>query len=441
MPSSFKGGFLRDDTTGALVISGGGSGRIDRRTLQALHARTYWPGPITLNLTDGVVTGQNAHWVVGPLDYDVTDLQWYYFNPGPNIIRITCGAETGVGSLIVPVYFNGVRSIVLPVGAGAWTDPVALDTKADPATGYFVHRTFIEVGAAVPGGAAGDKFVKHFRVNVPGEGQSNSNGETDQSIGARITAGKNNFAFGPMICRGLVKTTRPVVALVGDSIMEGMTDSMTISMFTGWGYAVRALSGTCHTINLALGGESASNGFIVITDAPKKARLKALSECTHMLESYGTNDFAGGRTHAQLAADRIAIAATCALRGIKMGVCTITPRLSLTGPQATQRATHNQWLRAGAPVDPVTLAAVAVGTPGALTTKVCTTNGAGGFTKTGSVAASHPFQVGVFDVCPVVETAQDSNVWVGGTTADDLHPNATGHAAIAATIDPSMFTL
>jgi lysophospholipase L1-like esterase len=44
---------------------------------------------------------------------------------------------------------------------------------------------------------------------------------------------------------------------------------------------------------------------------------------------------------------------------------------------------------------------------------------------------------GYFEIADLAETARNSGIWKAGYTSDGLHPNATGHSALAAGIDVS----
>jgi hypothetical protein len=110
---------------------------------------------------------------------------------------------------------------------------------------------------------------------------------------------------------------------------------------------------------------------------------------------------------------------------------TITPRTTSTDGWATvanqtvvagcgqPRTDLNAWLRAGAPVNG-SGTPVAIGTAGAVP---C------------------PYLTGIYDAAATVEDATDPTKWKAATvlTGDGVHPNATGHALMAAAINTAPF--
>lgn len=232
--------------------------------------------------------------------------------------------------------------------------------------------------------------------------------------------------------------TTPCVVVIGDSITQGHgDDANAIAYFTSnpGGWAIRALSADGTTgrslpgisnLNLACESEKA---HAWVNGGTGKSRFQLIDDVdARTAWVLFTNDIAN--PVATLQADFIALWTALANRGLRVVAFTIPPRSTSTDNWATTanqtssntviRPAANQWLRAGAPIDPTTKAAVAVGTAGALV----------------AGAAGHPVSQ-IVDLCPAVETAPDSGIWkVTGTafgyTVDGTHPSSAGHAAMAA---------
>lgn len=153
-----------------------------------------------------------------------------------------------------------------------------------------------------------------------------------------------------------------------------------------------------------------------------------------MLCAYGRNDVTGGQTLAQVQATLLSLWSGAAARGCKVFQTTITPRTTttdnfLTLANQTADATDpvrvalNTWIRAGSPIDPGTLAAVAVGTSGALL----------------AGATNHPLYantaapLGYVEVADTVESARNSGLWkVIGTTATGNVTNGSPNVTLTA---------
>lgn len=243
-------------------------------------------------------------------------------------------------------------------------------------------------------------------------------------------------AYGPTAIIGspVGATTRPVtVALVGDSILAGYTDSSN-NATPDSGFAAKALmAAKIGHLHLAMPGQGAVN---FATAANSYRRRSLLSSCTSVLCNYGTNDLSS-RTAAQLQTDLATIWRWCKDRGLPVWQTTITPRTNAgntaaasvnfgpEGGSGSERTKVNTWLRAGAPLDPTALTPVAVGTTGALV--------AGG--------SGHPLRA-IVDVAAATEqysAGADTYLWKAGMTSDGIHPTAAGHTAIQALVPTSQF--
>jgi hypothetical protein len=174
-------------------------------------------------------------------------------------------------------------------------------------------------------------------------------------------------------------------------------------------------------------------------NSSKAFRLAVAQFCTHVVEGYGDNDFApsgGNASLALLQSSMLGIWFSLARQGLKVWRVSILPRTTSTDAWATignqtvggndaARTGFNDWLRAGAPISPTTLAAVAIGTGGALVMGV----------------TGHPL-TGYFEIADLVETSRNSGVWKApGYTTDGIHPNGNAHVLIGTNIDTTKFTV
>jgi lysophospholipase L1-like esterase len=323
------------------------------------------------------------------------------------------GAVEKTGGTFYPVRFGGSRTAVVAPG-GLVRGLSAVDLAAD-------EDFWVRSGVLV---ASGQKWYKGgLGTFISGEGTNI--GAND--LAALLTATTSGtipstvtYAFRPAAIRAMPSVRKPCVALIGDSIME-IPNDFQVDM-TGAGFGQRAFGAAkVPHFNLAVSSESygSFNG-----GERSRQQLIDLLNPTHALIEYGTNDINGGSSLASLQASALALTTRLSGRGVSCRMTTITPRTGLTSPQATVRASYNDWLRAGAPIDPTTKAAVAVGTAGALLAGV----------------AGHPMK-GVFEMADAVEVSRNSNTWKTSYSTDGVHPEAVGHSAMLAVLDMNSFAL
>jgi hypothetical protein len=193
------------------------------------------------------------------------------------------------------------------------------------------------------------------------------------------------------------------------------------------GFAQRAvLAANLPYMNVAKPGEKATDIATTPTEF-LKLRMVSTMACTKVIEGYSRNDWANSRTLAQIQADKLTIWGWFYARNIPVYAWTSIPGTTSTDSWATVgnqttvagesvRLTLNAWIRDGAPIDATTRAAVVVGT-------------SSNVLRIG--AATHPVAA-YWELADTVESARDSGKWKASYTADGTHPNATGHAAMAA---------
>lgn len=255
-------------------------------------------------------------------------------------------------------------------------------------------------------------------------GQNSTNGEqgtvattavTDSTASSTAVGAISTGGLWPLAIIG--RTTQKAVALVGDSISEGVSDTLNSSDAIGLARSVVSLP----YINLGVSGDSAA---VAVTTFD--GRLSALSHVNNVVCNYGVNDIGNGQTLAQIKTNLInlwgLINDNLPNNG-RVFQTTITPKTTSTDSFATlgnqtaatnfstggagTRELLNDWLRDGAPISNGVAAAI----------------GAVDAFRVSEIG--HPLY-GVFEVADVVESSRNSGKWkVDGTsnkwTSDGVH--------------------
>ena len=318
------------------------------------------------------------------------------------------------GGDILPVFFGGSRTVPILPGGYAVSDPVALPVSA-VAGATIRSRTYVSV-------APGERWPNGVvTANTDGEGVVMNADYTDTgTIGTTFTN-----AYGPVAIIGATLTPTPSVAIVGDSIADGQADGNPPA---GWdnGYIQRALyDASIGYVCLAKPGERADQ---FVDPELFARRFGAVAACTDAIVQYGINDVTSGVALATMKANAITLWRAIAGRAVRAWQTTITPAsgASNTTPHVNDatRTAFNDWTRDGAPLNPSTFAAQAIGS------------------STDTVRAGeagHPLS-GVFEVADIAETARNSGLWKDGYAADGTHPVSAGTSALKAGIDTDLFT-
>lgn len=367
-----------------------------------LHTKTNAQG-----LSDGVQTSQT-----GRTFHPLTDPQaamvlpvfnnWYGTADvvGPNPITIAAAVERSDG-VILPFTFGGQHTVTIAPGDYAVPDkPLYIGAQAAPTSlaatknagdygdpkGVWI-RTYVSV-------TAGQKWPLGIDARVTtGEAHNGSVAAaadlTTTGSGA-VAGGAAGYQYGPCMVLGRPKARKPIVALVGDSQIEGANDAaLTL------GYAERALRTLGFPmVKVAKGGESASN---VAAIAGRRIRFGVLEGCTHAIVNYGTNDLVSNtRTAAQLQTDLLAIWNALDALGIKVYQTTITPRTTSTDGWTS---TANQK---------------ADGTAGSTdAARLATVNA---YIRSKPALASGA-KLSVLELSDLVSSAHDSGLWLPGTVS------------------------
>lgn len=349
---------------------------------------------------------------------DATDVRFVFQNyqagttnvgeaSGANNISVRAGLELADGT-VLPVYFGGSRDVVLEPDTFATSDPVPVDVTAGDVI-WSRTRWTITAGQTVPA------IRRANAAWAQSEGSELGAGTADKTLSGTISATSSTASsYSPTAVLGRVKAANVLpthVVVLGDSIPSGAGDA--ISRDAEGGYVQTAFDALrIPYTRVSRSGESAQS-FAALSTSRRRRVLVA--GATHALCTYGTNDlFSNTRTLAQVQADLLTIWTMCFRRGIKVIQTTVTPRTNssdgwtTTGNQTTTSAGQetirrnlNAWIRAGSPIDPVTKAAVAVGTVGALLA---------GYTAH-PLASTSGAPLGFVDVADAVESARDSGLW------------------------------
>lgn len=308
----------------------------------------------------------------------------------------TLDPGTTVGT-IIPFKFDGRTTVTLDPGGDIEARVLGISLKKGDRVAV---RTFLVSGTAIaPRQSYGTDggFTPTSDLTVPGS--------------AAISASAGVY-YGPAALLGYADVSPKSVGVTGDSVPFGGGDiggQYSVPTIQPSNYAIRALSGEAGMINFGVSGEVSE--FIV--SASGFRRLDHLKYCTSAIIEDGINDIVTGVTAAEVEASNLELATHYRRFGIgKVFVQTLIPRTTSTDYWATtthqtvtpssateaQRVAYNNWVRAGCPIDPTTLAPLAVGATGALL--------AGNF--------GHPF-TDIFDTCSAVETETNSGLWIPAT--------------------------
>ena len=239
-----------------------------------------------------------------------------------------------------------------------------------------------------------------------------------------------------------------VVCDIGDSIAEGQNSGGPNS--NDHGIEVVALQN--YNVPWRLLSKPSDRLAYQTIPADFRSKAQLLQGCTHFIIETVTNDFANGQTTAQVQANILLLGTQVAALGARGYAITMMPRVTvssgagstLSGQTASSwessRQTYNNWVRAGMPISPTTLQAVAVGTSGAITVG----------------QAGHPF-TGYIDYAAQVEV-NSSNVptvnggfyFIGGGASstfgtagsvDGIHPTNYQQGAITSSISGNTLTV
>ncbi|NEE04708.1 SGNH/GDSL hydrolase family protein [Phytoactinopolyspora halotolerans] len=314
----------------------------------------------------------------------------------PNPITVSAAVRSERGTE-VSVRFAGATRIRIAPGGSVVSDAVPL---ALPRGALLVSRVSVTVGPGevIPlgpqtDGAGGMEGVT-FRAGVPLDRVPANTAYGYAPWAVLGETGVGDGAGGP--------AARAVGLIVGDSNGAGYGDVRGAACHRGW--VSRAFDGRIGYLNISLSGATVQ-GTLSPEGMRRRLALAAYVRPSFVIAALGTNDLQGGGVSGAAMADRlVAHWRRLAARGQIVHACTIPPVTSSDDgwtseegqlPDAgwRERAEVNAWIRT---------------VPEPLT--------------------------GVIDVAAAVESGRRPAVWKRGYTADGVHMNATGHAAVAAVV-------
>lgn len=381
-----------------------------------------------LNATGGYSTGVQGG--TSRVYYVATrSLQWlevefanWYTGAGPqeatptNDILVSAALMDPTTGIQIPLRFRGQKQVVVRPDGTAVTDRLAVNiAKGD---GLII---VVWVGCE-PGGS----FPINAVLNFSSDGHNYSTtGGADLTVSGAAAIANTNIgtpAFAPASIRGGVNDPgKSVVGIVGDSIFFGISDNST-------GYAERGLGGNYSFQSIAMPGEALTQ-FIYVSSQYRRRRMSLLAKCgiTHVITDYTVNSLSSATIQTEAVVGWRIMEKVGPTRA-----ATLTPQTTSTDAWATvgnqtimypadrepRRVAFNNWLRDGAPIN-ASAVPQSVGASG------------GGIVRAGQLG--HPL-VGYIEAADLAESARDSGKWKANYTGDGTHPNATGAAAIAASI-------
>lgn len=303
---------------------------------------------------------------------------------------ITAAIEYPAGTF-VQVLFSGSSSGTIPDGGTLLSDSVTISI---PSGAQFWVRQYITCTAGIIWNFAysqitGDKIARAV------------SGLADETMGGPISGGATGMHFPLAI---IAPITSPSIAILGDSIAWGSSDTQTSDGYLG--FIARTIGPLFGYSNIATPSDRAQKFLLSNTQ-----RAKVIPYCSHFIVEYSTNDFNAGRSLAEVQAD---LSSIYAMFGARTGFqTTCLPRTSTTdGGTTTVNQTLPSW------------ESTRVAFNHALTGGTFGPNG------------------GTFDTSSIVETSTDSGIWKVSPsqwTTDCIHPiaYACGQVASSGIIDTS----
>lgn len=346
----------------------------------------YWPDPDNVN---GYAQSRTAHFATD----NITALRTVMSVPGGGNPTITQSVEYPAGVFTQIKWLSASSITTGNSGPSICSDYAAVTI---PNGSQFWVRTYYADAAAF-----------HYHVNnrlnsFLGEAMEFSTSPlTDKTMSGTIVNAGGNTAIMPP--HGIVGLTSNVsVAIVGDSIAAGLSDtsedtSASASGYNGvFGYVTRMINAQGKTFaNFAVSSNTAQNAIVT----------PLFGFGSHLVCELGVNDLYNSRTSVQLITDLQALIAQ-PRPGQKVIQATITPETtgswgSLVAQTIksgnTERVTFNTAVRGGTTGLPIT---------------------------------------GIIDTASMAEDSLNSGKWAVSPappyTNDGIHPNTAGHALIVA---------
>lgn len=324
---------------------------------------------------------------------------------------------------------DGSTSFTVPNGATVLTYADLTSAGGYTAAALMNIRTYVDMGATP---AAGTKIPQAAVLQSLDRWSASNTAVNSTKVAFASHPTGQSVGYGPAAPLG--DGAGKSIALLGDSILQGLAEGTVVANGVGLGYGHRAAYAA--GLGVVDCGRHAEVTAEFFSAKARHRRLLALN-ASHALEGYGANDLVvAGTTWEHVASTRFAIWRFMERAGVQVRAVTVMPRpTSSTDTWATVenqtvatardaiRVPLNNWLRDGAPVDGVAGQPLAAGASVAL--------------RAGS--AGHPL-TSYYDIADAVESARDSGKWKAAYTTDGVHPLSVGHAAAAAAVDLTTLT-
>lgn len=257
--------------------------------------------PSNSNTTNRQIMTRSTHIALE----NITELQtawanWYVSanNTGEltaaGTLTLTASVEYPLGTIAGTFKWDGSASVSIAALTTSLSDTLSgLDI---PAGAMFAIRSYaLGTTGIVFSGEGGSNAYSAATFAVSGVVDSTQ-------VGGAITDTQAGIGYRPVAILGA--TTRPTIAITGDSRPLGLADTAS-GLYLGRGIFERAVAKRFGYIRMAASGEQLQT-ILVNGGATNYARRKELIDayCTHILSDYGINDLnSGGRSAAQLTAD------------------------------------------------------------------------------------------------------------------------------------------
>jgi len=233
-----------------------------------------------------------------------------------NVINVKASVE--INGSIIPVYFNGKRTIEIGMGAVVYSDPVGCMVVP---TDVVYIRTYFDAGSG--GYIAGNIELKAM-VNLSGVSDGLDYG-SDKTDTGTVTDTPSGSVYGPRGIFGVIYSDYRSFLISGDSIIDGTGDNAQASTGNN-GFAARyfyAQGIGCTKISSP--GESSVQFFANLYN-----RVDLIKNHTDVICNYGINDIDDGGSLATVKANLIKIWKYFKAKGLRVYHCTLVPKTTST---------------------------------------------------------------------------------------------------------------
>lgn len=247
---------------------------------------------------------------------------------GPNAINVKSAWEPAGAAVTIPLYANSNRTNALAAGARRRYSPK--DKIIIPGGSLPFSRQFVSVDVAAqqwPVSRIAHGTALGESDNVFGTGAGTDQSDAVGTFGNTTAA----YAFGPSAIYGIPadRRRRPIVGMMQDSMGSvsgedagpGYGDA---NGFAGW------LERSIGTRYAFLNATRASGRLQWVAAGFANQLAMMAPYITHLIIQLSCNDWSTGRTSTQMLTDLRTIVDAFAAQGVKVWVCTSTPKVTAT---------------------------------------------------------------------------------------------------------------